>query len=408
MRFRGLLPAVCFVACASESSVPAGGAEGGDPDFTPKVELGRHSLAVSASRQIVPSPGLPQGLAHEANNNVAAIRHEGRTYVAWRTSKTHYASADTIMQVVSSADETTWTLETSLALGTDLREPNFLVLGGELYFYFSKLGKDSLAFEPQGIFMTKRAKDGIWSAPVATNKAGYVGWRTKSMQGTPIMLAYVGGEHLYKFDGVPMTVERLTTTDGVSFEALPGAAAAVGSGGTTETDYDFLPDGTGVAIMRNEAGDASGWGSKVCTFRGNDPWECRTDKRKYDSPYVFAYDGEVYLVGRRNLTETGNYDLDYDDLDTHGQTVAYQIDYTRQRKRCAVWRFVPNEKRMAFVADLPSRGDTCFPHVIEGSQPGEFVVYDYSSPLDGRDLPWSDAQRGETRIYRHVLRFQRR
>lgn len=384
------------------------GDAGGDPDFTPPVELGRHKLDLDAPRQIVPSAGLPAGFAREANNNLATVTFEGRTYLAWRSSKTHYASADAVMHIVSSTDEVTWTAETSIAVGTDVREPNFLVLGGVLHFYYSELGKDSLAFEPHGIFEVTRKTDGTWTSPQATNKVGYVGWRTKVVQNTPVMLAYFGGEHLYKFDGVPMTVEHLTTADGITFVPLPGASAVVATGGTTETDYDYLPDGTGVAVLRNEAGDAMGWGSKVCTFRGTSTWDCKGDKRKFDSPFVFAYDGEVYLIARRNLTDTGNYDLEYRNLDTQGQTLAYQIDYTKQRKRCSVWRYVQAERRMGFVADLPSRGDTCFPHAVPGKSPGEFVVYNYTSPLDGRDLAWSDAQRGETRIYRHVLRFTRR
>jgi hypothetical protein len=84
------------------------------------------------------------------------------------------------------------------------------------------------------------------------------------------------------------------------------------------------------------------------------------------------------------------------------------VNYSLTPKRCALWRFVPGEDRIAFVLDLPSRGDTCFPAVLEGGEPGEIVVYDYSSPLEGPDLAWLRGQRGETRIHRHVLRFEPR
>ena len=73
----------------------------------------------------------------------------------------------------------------------------------------------------------------------------------------------------------------------------------------------------------------------------------------------------------------------------------------------ALWRFEPAEPRLAHVLDLPSRGDTCFPAVLPGRQPGEWIVYDYSSPLEGDDLRWIQGQRGETRIYRHLLAFQK-
>lgn len=72
---------------------------------------------------------------------------------------------------------------------------------------------------------------------------------------------------------------------------------------------------------------------------------------------------------------------------------------------CALWRFVPAERRSAYVLDLPSRGDTCFASVLEGASPDEVIVYDYSSPIDGPDVAWNVGQERETRVYRHVLRF---
>lgn len=38
-----------------------------------------------------------------------------------------------------------------------------------------------------------------------------------------------------------------------------------------------------------------------------------------------------------------------------------EVSYITTAKRCAVWRWVKGEDRLAFVMDLPSRGDTCFP-----------------------------------------------
>ena len=66
------------------------------------------------------------------------------------------------------------------------------------------------------------------------------------------------------------------------------------------------------------------------------------------------------------------------------------------------------EDRIAFVLDLPSRGDTCFPGMLRTAEPDQIVVYDYSSSIDGPDLPWNEGQIGPTRIYRHVLRFTKK
>ncbi|WP_437803754.1 hypothetical protein [Sorangium sp. So ce693] len=52
--------------------------------------------------------------------------------------------------MVSSTDQARWTVETRVALGTDVREPRLLSYGGALYLYFAVLGKDPTKFEPQG------------------------------------------------------------------------------------------------------------------------------------------------------------------------------------------------------------------------------------------------------------------
>lgn len=48
------------------------------------------------------------------------------------------------------------------------------------------------------------------------------------------------------------------------------------------------------------------------------------------------------------------------------------------------------------------------PAVMEGARPDERALYEYSSPVDGSDVSWRVGQRGETRIYQHILCFARR
>ena len=84
------------------------------------------------------------------------------------------------------------------------------------------------------------------------------------------------------------------------------------------------------------------------------------------------------------------------------------LRYVAAPKRCSLWRIVQDELRVAYITDLPSNGDNCFPRVIAGSAPGEFFVYDYSPDPEGQPLAWRPGQLGNTQIYRHVLRFRRR
>jgi hypothetical protein len=158
-------------------------------------------------------------------------------------------------------------------------------------------------------------------------------------------------------------------------------------------------------MTRNEGGDAEGFGSRLChASHGKlDRWQCWPDAKKYDSPLMFAHEDELYLVGRRNLTPTGDYDI------ARGPRIwraaRNALAYIATAKRCALWRVDRSRNRLAYVLDLPSRGDTCFASMLPGASPDEVVLYDYSSDIHGPDLPWAAGQRRETYVYRHLLRF---
>jgi hypothetical protein len=277
-----------------------------------------------------------------------------------------------------------------------------------LFAYMALLGTDALDFEPRGVVVTERAADGTWSTPDPVDGlTGYIAWRTRTVAATPYMLAYLGGEMIYDFAPDPMLhLDFLTTTDGRAWTPVDPAHRTVYTGGGSESDFALADDGTLHAIIRNEAGDSNGFGSLVCTAPAGDiaSWSCVDDPRKYDSPLVFAYDHEIYLIGRRNLTATGAFDLG-EDASFERRAVDYALDYWNHPKRCSLWRFVQGEQRIAFVLDLPSRGDTCFASVIDGASASELVVYDYSSDIDGPDVAWNVGQHGNTYIYRHVLSF---
>jgi hypothetical protein len=359
---------------------------------------------------VVPGDGLPDEVVlQEANNNLGVVMHEGRRYLAWRTAPSHFASPETTMWVVSSEDGVSWDFEASVALGTDVREMQFLSWEGDLWLYFAVLGDNPLDFEPQGMRMMHLDAPGDWSEPVEVNDPTFIPWRTKVLDGKPSMIGYVGGENVYEPDGEPIRVQWLTTTDGATFTPyLGGDDPVVHEGGASETDIAFLDDGSLVAVLRNEAGEGNDFGSKICTAPAADlaAWTCSHDKRKFDSPLVFTHGGSVWLIGRRNVTDDGFYDLDEDELSHADQYLRYQGAYWFEPKRCSLWKVDPTERSVAFVLDLPSRGDTCFPDALDLGD-GLFEVWNYTSPPDGPDIDWIDGQNGTTGIYRIDLTFPR-
>jgi hypothetical protein len=373
----------------------------------PRAEPGKHRVEIRETRRIVPSSGLdPRLEVQRANNNLDVVRHRGRVYMAWRTAPSHFAGSQTVINVASSVDEESWSFEASYSVGSDLREPRLLSLGDRVLLYVSRLGDNPFDFQPRGISVGERRADGSWSAFEPTGPDGAIAWRLRERDGEALMVLYRGGQNLYAFNGEPMTVELWRSKDGKTWRPYSNSGSVVVSGGGTEADFAIDAASSALfAVVRNEAGDGSGAGSKLC--RGSaltlGDWKCKGDSRKFDSPLMFEHDGEVYLVARRNLTESGVYDV----AQSSGAVgvIRNQLAYIVTGKRCALWRWVKNEDRVAFVTDLPSRGDTCFPAMISSADPERLVIYDYSSDIDGPDLPWSAGQRGATYVYRHELSF---
>ena len=374
------------------------------PDDTPAALPVIRDVAV-----VVPGAGLPsEVVSQDANNNLDIVMHDDRLFLAFRTAPSHFASSETVLYVVSTTDEQTWRYEGEFAMNTDLREPRFLSWDGVLYLHFAELGDNISDFEPHGSWVSARGSDGIWSdpEPLLPELAGFIPWRTRVVDGMPHMIGYTGGENIYDLNGEPLSIYLLTSEDGVSWEAAVPGQPVVDEGGGSETDFAILDDGTLVAVERDEAGSETGWGSRICRAEAGDwaNWTCEGDAKKYDSPLVFQHGDAVYLIGRRNLTDTGHYDLNMDDLSPKDQTLQYELDYWQHPKRCSLWRVDEASLSVEFVLDLPSRGDTCFASAIQQSET-EWLVYNYSSPVDGPDVSWLEGQQGETWIYRMVLEF---
>lgn len=373
---------------------------------------------LSAPVIVTPSGVMPDGVMSQvAHNNLDIAWHDGgdggRLFFAFRTAPNHFASTQVVMYVVSTADLTTWRKEGEFALGTDVREPQLVSVGGTLLFYFVVLGADPLDFEPQGTRVARWLGPGEFEAPRDVFEPGFLVWRIKPLVGPGqpdgwlTAFGYSGGENIYDLDGEPIAVRWLKSRDGLVWEPVDATREVVLLGGASETDAVFMPDGRVVAVARNEAGDASGFGSKVCVGeRGaSAEWSCTTDKKKYDSPLVFSQGGAAWLIGRRNISETGDYDLGEVDKDMKDRYLANQLDYWGRPKRCALWSIDPDKRGVDHVLDLPSAGDTCFPEAVRLSG-HEWLVFNYSSPTNLEEDPsWLDGQLGPTHIYWTVLTF---
>ncbi|MBX7160188.1 MAG: hypothetical protein K1X95_07840 [Acidimicrobiia bacterium] len=356
----------------------------------------------------VPGPGMPPGLRlSRANNNLDVVDHAGRLYLAFRSAIFHFASPRTWLHVVSSGDGgVTWRHETTVHMGRDMREPRLLSWDAKLFLYFFEAGRNPFAFVPGRVFVVVCHRDGTWTEPVPITTAGYVPWRTKVVDGVPYMMRYYGGEAIYSPSSDPIDVEWLTTDDGYEWTPVDAEHPYVYRGGASETDFAFTDSGDLVAVARNEAGDGNGWGSLVCRGPAGDraDWTCRADPRKFDSPFVFTQDGRVYLIARRQVAFGGRYDLGLRRLPRPAQTVVYELAYWATRKRTSLWEVDADSSTVSWVLDLPSRGDTAFAGGVR-LDARRWLIFNYSSDVDGADRAWLSGQLRPTRIYSQVLAF---
>jgi len=364
-------------------------------------------VTIVEQRTVVPSGGLPVDLPlMDANNNLDVVAFEGRIFLAFRTAPTHFASADTLLHVISSADELAWRHEGTFHLGTDIREPGLVVHEGALHLFFAELGSDPIQFEPNGTWRAEYFGVGEWSEPEKLPYDDLIVWRLKPRAGRIELTGYSGGENIYAPNGEPLSVHWWASDDLEEWRPAVDMADPVWLGGSSETDLVVRADGSVVAVMRNEAGDDDGFGSKVCTAPAASPgeWTCAHDPRKFDSPLVFEHANRVWLVGRRNLSEDGAYDVGGASDDLAQQSLLNQAAYWNTPKRCALWEVLPGQRSVDFVLDLPTRGDTCFPEVLLDDQ--DVVLYNYTSAPDGPDVPWIEGQLSPTQIDRVRLSFQ--
>src|SRR5436190_952798 len=388
---------VILVAVVASLALPAGASAVPVPAMTPPVT-------------VVPSPGLPADVqVDHSNANLAVAYFRGRVFMVFRTAKWQIADDNARLYVVSSVDQVHWRFEGKFAYGRDLREPRLFVWKKKLFLYFALLGSNAAAFEPGGEMATRWIAPGKWVKPRRIlPQPDFIAWAVKAHRGKAYMSGYTGGGGTFQPNPPPKYVYWLTTTDGWNWKPIDPARKIVYTGQCGETDFAFMPDGSLVTACQTEEVDKLGWGAKVCTAPARELalWTCRGDPRRLDSPFVFVYQGYAYVIARRQPNFGGNYDLGLPKTpDTDPEFVLYDGTYAATTKRCSLWSIDTKTRTFTPLFDVPGVGDTCYPEMIR--QPhGQFLVYNYTSPLDGSDPPWGTALTvGDTLIYRMTLQF---
>jgi len=346
-------------------------------------------------------------VSEHSNNCVGAIVFKDRLFMAWRSGPTHFASSQTKMFIVSSTDfGKTWEKEYELHTGKDLREPYFLEVNGELYFYNLQAGTDPIAFEADRMGVMKwLGTPGQWSKRGAWGQKDEVAWQYHAENGTAFTVSYSGSllakNHTDKIKGTVNLFFNFSS-DGVTWNPLPDSTAegVTYTGGINEIGWHFDLFGNVWGVGRNENGDESGWGSRMFRADATSPsnWEWfsaptnhlanTSDPEIYESPRMLRHGNEIYLLARTDpkgpfWRRDSQIENDLPDILHHLVDLA---SYSLREHSTAIWRFDQEGRQLVKVLDLPGCGDNAFPSIVR-TGPHKYIIFNYSSP--GLDCDWS-------------------
>jgi hypothetical protein len=405
---RLLAPMTTRTISAIESATPSD-----DPDDWQVDGTRSYVPLLSAPRFVVPSAALPEETADPSlpsHNNCAICFHEGRLFLAWRTAVTHFASPGAKMFLVSSGDlGLSWSYESKIEMGSDVREPSFVSIGGKLVFYFFQAGVNSAAFEPRFMWRTERLGPGKWSELVKVGVPGEIPWELKVRRGRAFMVSYAGN-HYQRGPGA-IDVFFKTSKDGLDWTPVDPDHPVSYEGGLSEVGFELDETGAFFGVGRNEDGDATGFGSLLMTAPSNDlarwSYPRKGDPEIYESPRMFRHGKDLYLIARHDLG--GPMDLGLSWLPFDLQKYANLGAYWLRPKRTALYGIDRVSKKIIWLADLPSCGDTSFAS-IRRMGPDSFLVANYTSPLTHSRWSWMHGQVSDegTQIYLLEIDFVKR
>src|SRR5262245_1067964 len=313
-------------------------------------------------------PAVADG-AH--NSNTDLIHWQGAFWLVHAAAPWHFASRTTRLRLWRSEDARSWTPVTDFQNpGEDIRDPKLVAIGDRLFLYWL----NNRHFPEPEPYLTKVSwsTDGrSWAPAHDVGQDGWLFWRPRSPDGgaTWYCTAY-WHEH--------GRAALFRSTDGLRWENL---GLVFDGMSMDETDFEFLPDGRMLVTGRAE-GRRSRWmaeeyfGDKLAhtwIAVGSPPFDRWTYSKSYvtrlDGPRLFAHEGRVYAVGRR-------------EPDGFKRSV-FETGSILNRKRTALFEVRPDG--LVHLSDFPSAGDTAYAGVAIVD--GKVYASYYTSDIRW-DWPW--------------------
>lgn len=355
---------------------------------------------------IVPNGKFPESVEIlKSNNNVAIEFFDGRIFIAFRSSGSHFAGSLTKIIVLSSKDGLHWDEENIIDMGLDIREPLFIKMNNRLMLYYFKAGTSSIKFEPSFTFMIERIQLGQWKEEKQVSEVrSRVFWSMKNRFNKIYATSYEG-EHYKVFGKSDLRVTLLESSDGVQFNEISNSPQY--TGGVSEVAFEFDDKRNFWAVSRNEDGDKTGFGSHLIFANKDriDKWKIyNTSKKIYMSPRMFRHGDELYLIARRNkgFLPFGFMPKFFPKF---MQRCFNWLKFTTSSKTTSLYRINKKHKKIEYLFDFPGSGDTAFP-AIRRLDENSFLIANYTSDITKKNRWWIFGQIKPTYIYISKLSFE--
>jgi hypothetical protein len=220
------------------------------------------------------------------------IRWRGRWYCTFREAEAH-VGGDGRIRILESADGRRWEPVALIAEeGVDLRDPKLsitpddqlmVVAGGSVY-----RGTKTLLGRQPRVMSSRDGRE--WTAPRHVLEEGEWLWRITWHEGKAYGVSYSTTER----NESDWTLKLFVRADGVSYDLLTRLNVP---GRPNETTLSVLPDGEMIALVRREAGDASG--SIAASRPPYTCWSWTDTKHRLGGPnFLRLPDGSLWAAGR--------------------------------------------------------------------------------------------------------------
>lgn len=156
-----------------------------------------------------------------------------------------------------------WVKEDEIQLGSDAREPYFVIVNDTLHFNFFQAGNDPIAFQPNKMLRKLYlGETGKWFDKEEWGQPGEIAWQYNVENGTAYAGSYVGNHYdFFALGNVSLMLN--TSRDGLNWEPSQSNHPVSYVGGGSEVGWNFDLQGNFYGVIRNEDGDKSGWGSRI-------------------------------------------------------------------------------------------------------------------------------------------------